>query len=123
MDVNRHMLGLTKESVDDSATVRVVGVMTLIYLPATFVAVSFHIIKHLHYHLLTAIQTMLGMNLFTFEFAASKIKIAKDFWIFLALAVPLTVMTVGCWVYLSFKKKSRRAITVSQTQGHKISPV
>ena len=40
MDVNRHMLGLTKESVDDSATVRVVGVMTLIYLPATFVAVS-----------------------------------------------------------------------------------
>ena len=42
MDVNRHMLGLTKESVDDSATVRVVGVMTLIYLPATFVAVSIH---------------------------------------------------------------------------------
>lgn len=41
MEVNRHMLGLTRESVDDSATVRVVGVMTLIYLPATFVAVSF----------------------------------------------------------------------------------
>ena len=40
MAVNQHMLGLTRETVDDSATVRVVGVMTLIYLPATFVAVS-----------------------------------------------------------------------------------
>lgn len=48
------------------------------------------------------------MNLFTFEIAASKIKIAKDFWIFLALAIPLTLLTVGCWVFLSFKKKNRR---------------
>ena len=40
MAVNQHMLGLTRETVDDSATVRVVGVMTLIYLPATFIAVS-----------------------------------------------------------------------------------
>lgn len=34
------MLGLTRETVDDSATVRVVGCVTLIYLPATFIAVS-----------------------------------------------------------------------------------
>lgn len=33
------MLGLTRESVDDSTTVRVVGVVSLIYLPATFIAV------------------------------------------------------------------------------------
>ena len=48
------------------------------------------------------------MNLFTFEVAASRIKIAKDFWVFLALAIPLTLLTVGCWVFLSFKKKHRR---------------
>ena len=39
MVLNRLMLGLTRDTVDDSATVRVVGVVTLIYLPATFVAV------------------------------------------------------------------------------------
>lgn len=37
---NKHMLGLTLETVDDSATVRVIGVVTLIYLPSTFVAVG-----------------------------------------------------------------------------------
>ena len=39
-DLNKYMLGLTKKSVDDSATVRVVGIVSLIYLPATFTAVS-----------------------------------------------------------------------------------
>jgi hypothetical protein len=34
------MLSLTKDTVDDSATVRVVTVVTLIFLPASFVAVS-----------------------------------------------------------------------------------
>lgn len=33
------MLGLTMETVDDSATVRVIGVVTLIFLPSTFIAV------------------------------------------------------------------------------------
>ena len=33
------MLSLTQDSVDDSATVRVVTVVTLVYLPASFVAV------------------------------------------------------------------------------------
>jgi hypothetical protein len=34
------MLSLTKDTVDDSATVRVVTLVTLIYLPASFVTVS-----------------------------------------------------------------------------------
>lgn len=34
------MLNLTKDTVDDSATVRVVTVVSLIFLPASFVAVS-----------------------------------------------------------------------------------
>ncbi|KAF2136180.1 uncharacterized protein K452DRAFT_322602 [Aplosporella prunicola CBS 121167] len=36
---NSHMLQLTREGVDDNATVRVITVFTLIYLPATFIAV------------------------------------------------------------------------------------
>ena len=34
------MVGLTKDTVEDSATVRVVTIVTLIYLPASFVSVS-----------------------------------------------------------------------------------
>ncbi|KAF4540677.1 uncharacterized protein LTHEOB_619 [Lasiodiplodia theobromae] len=47
--INKHMLQLTRESVDDNATVKVITVCTLIYLPASFTA------------------TLLGMNLFEFE--------------------------------------------------------
>lgn len=40
MEINDNMLSLTKDTVDDSATVRVVTIVTLIFLPANFVAVS-----------------------------------------------------------------------------------
>lgn len=39
-DINSHLLNLTRDTVDDSATVRVVTLVTLTYLPASFVAVS-----------------------------------------------------------------------------------
>ena len=39
VDINDKMLRLTNDTVDDSATVRVVTLVTLIYLPASFVAV------------------------------------------------------------------------------------
>jgi hypothetical protein len=35
------MLSLTRDTVEDSATVRVVTIVTLIYLPSSFVSVSF----------------------------------------------------------------------------------
>lgn len=40
--INKHMLQLTRESVDDNATVKVITVCTLIYLPASFTAVRYH---------------------------------------------------------------------------------
>ncbi len=42
-DTNDNMLRLAKDTVDDSATVRVVTLVTLIYLPASFIAVSLEI--------------------------------------------------------------------------------
>jgi hypothetical protein len=42
-DINSHLLHLTRDNVDDSATVRVVTLVTLIYLPASFVAVCLHL--------------------------------------------------------------------------------
>lgn len=39
LGINNNMLSLTQDTVDDSATVRVVTVVTLVYLPASFVAV------------------------------------------------------------------------------------
>ncbi len=39
-DINDNMLRLTKDTVDDSAAVKIVTLVTLVYLPASFVAVG-----------------------------------------------------------------------------------
>lgn len=43
---NAHLLTLTKDTVEDSATVRAITLVTLIYLPASFISVSDY-----HYHI------------------------------------------------------------------------
>lgn len=40
MTISRGIWSLTRDTVDDSATVRLVTIVTLVYLPASFVAVS-----------------------------------------------------------------------------------
>ncbi|KAF8246074.1 hypothetical protein K440DRAFT_685745 [Wilcoxina mikolae CBS 423.85] len=93
--INERILALTKETVDDSATVRVVTLVTLIYLPASFIA------------------TVLGMNLFSFgqplpDGKGPHFTVSKQFWIYIALSIPLTAFTVGYWLLVSHWQKVKR---------------
>ncbi|CZR51482.1 uncharacterized protein PAC_01358 [Phialocephala subalpina] len=101
VDINHNMLLLTHDTVDDSATVKVVTLVTLLYLPASFVA------------------SLLGMNLFAFQGPnGNGFQISSRFWIFVALTVPLTVLTVGSWFYIAYKRKRNKAIKQrSQQKG------
>ncbi|KAL4931548.1 uncharacterized protein BDV17DRAFT_255979 [Aspergillus undulatus] len=78
------MLQLADASVEDNANVFVVTVVSLFYLPASFVSI------------------FLGMNFFDFnspedgEFATS-----MKIWIFFLAALPLTCLTVGFWYFLT----------------------
>ncbi|KAF2761010.1 hypothetical protein EJ05DRAFT_497581 [Pseudovirgaria hyperparasitica] len=76
-DMNKSMYSLTRKSVDDSATVRVITVFTLIYLPASFIA------------------TVLETNLFKFQDDSEALRIPPQLWIYVAVALPLTFLTVG----------------------------
>ncbi|KAB8208458.1 hypothetical protein BDV34DRAFT_233333 [Aspergillus parasiticus] len=101
-EINDKMLQLTSEAFEDNATVRVVTLVTLIYLPASFVS------------------TLLGMNLFEFgDSNGQGFTISKQFWIFVVAAVPLTMLTLGSWyiitkrqVKLRQKRKEERAGSV-----------
>jgi len=42
--INSNLLSLQRENVDDNETVKVITVLTLIYLPGSFVAVSVYIV-------------------------------------------------------------------------------
>ena len=45
------------------------------------------------------------MNFLTFESETSSIVFAKDFWIFIASAVPLTIATLGVWFLATHQEK------------------
>lgn len=88
--LNRHMERLTLDTVDDSTSVKIITYLSLVYLPGSFVA------------------TLFGMNLFGFDQDVHKIAIAKNFWLYIVIFVPLTAITfAGAWM-LSDRAKKRR---------------
>jgi len=49
------------------------------------------------------------MNLFAFQGPDGPgFQISRQFWIFIALAVPLTIITVGSWFYIAYKRKRNK---------------
>ncbi|KAL1979978.1 hypothetical protein VTN96DRAFT_4843 [Rasamsonia emersonii] len=74
-NVTNELKDLQQDSVDDSAAVKIITFVSAVYLPGSFVV------------------SLYGMNFFVFDQDARQIVIAKDFWIFLATWLPLTVIT------------------------------
>ncbi|KAH6682672.1 hypothetical protein B0J14DRAFT_673055 [Halenospora varia] len=89
-EANGHLLTLTKDTVDDSATVRLVTFVTLIFLPATFISGLF------------------GSNLFSFDPNTSNFKTSRQFWIWIVATLPLTFLTIGFWKYTIYRQKRKK---------------
>ncbi|KAL5339988.1 hypothetical protein BJX70DRAFT_407715 [Aspergillus crustosus] len=73
----------------DSTTVRVITVVTLIYLPSSFMA------------------TLLGMNSFFEMDENRRLIVSPQFWIYIVCAIPLTAATLCYWWY--FQKAKQRS--------------
>lgn len=87
--ISEGLLNLTLESVDDSKYVQLISLASLIYLPATFVA------------------SLFGTNFFAFG-ASAELLLASNIWIYVAVTIPLTIFTIGCWWYASRKSSKQR---------------
>ncbi|KAF4313988.1 hypothetical protein GTA08_BOTSDO00104 [Botryosphaeria dothidea] len=72
---NGYVLQLTRSTVDDSITIKVITVVTLVYLPFTFVA------------------TLLSMGVFGLD-ASNQLTVSPQLWIFFAISIPLTLVTM-----------------------------
>jgi Mg2+ and Co2+ transporter CorA len=93
VEINRNIWSLTKDTVDDSATVKLVTIVTLLYLPASFVA------------------SFLGMNLFEFQSPdGSGFQISNQFWVYFLITIPLTFLTVGSWMVMARKRKKQKLL-------------
>lgn len=74
-DLIGHLEMLQRDSVDDSAAVKIITFVSAVYLPGSFIV------------------SLYGMNFFVFDTDARQIVIAHDFWIFIATWLPLTLAT------------------------------
>ncbi|KAJ5886291.1 uncharacterized protein N7473_008965 [Penicillium subrubescens] len=91
LTVNGGLLELGKENFDENATVKVVTLVTLIYLPASLVS------------------SVLGMNLFKFgDGTTENFTISRQFWIFVVATAILAIITVGCWFIWTHKERLKR---------------
>jgi hypothetical protein len=49
------------------------------------------------------------MNLFTFQKSSGGgFSISQQFWLFIVLAVPLTILTIGSWYWFSYKRRPKK---------------
>ena len=96
---NTAMRKLTERSTKDAAAVKVLTMITLIYLPATVVSVRFSIKFKFKLMLMT------WQNFFSTEFVGQKqrssgsmeVVVSSNAWLFAAISVPLTLCTVLIW--------------------------
>lgn len=87
--ISENTLALTNAAVKDSATIRVITVVTLLYLPATFVA------------------TLFGMQSFGTDSSGKFTVASLGLWIFVAPAVSLTAATFAYLKWIDRRQKTK----------------
>ena len=96
------MRKLTEKSTQDAAAVKVLTMITLIYLPATVVSVSRLSPNQppITLRLLTLPQNFFSTQFVSQEQGAggsSKVIVLSNAWLFAAVSVPLTLITLAVW--------------------------
>ncbi|OGE52402.1 hypothetical protein PENARI_c010G08513 [Penicillium arizonense] len=85
---------IAREARKDSMSMKIIAAVTLIYLPATFVC------------------SLFGTNLVAFDTSPGSTRsdfvVSRWWWLYLAFAVPLTVLTIfGFWLWRRFRETPR----------------
>ena len=103
--ISENTLVLSNSAARDSSTIHVITIVTLLYLPATFIAVrasEMHMRKCRYSHW----QTLFGMQFFATD-PSGQIMSVTQLWKFFALAIPFTAATFGYWKWME-RKQSRK---------------
>ena len=97
---------IAKDSKRDSEIMKTITVVTMVYLPATFVAVCALSIIFIS-GVLMATQTLMSMGIFDFYFpdgtssVAAGVRVSPKGWIYAATTVPLTLITLLlAWLWM-----------------------
>lgn len=87
----------------DSSAMRTISLQTLIFLPATFISVGSPIPLSYPFTKTEQRQAIFSTSFFNFtpatDTSPAQWRISEKFWVFWAIAVPLTVVTICCWLF------------------------
>ena len=105
---NAVMKGLTQKATSDASAVKVITIITLVYLPTSVVT-----------------------NFFSTTFVNSQsnaggtnVTVANNWWVLLAVAVPLTLLTCVVWVLLQNRRKCANAMeAITKTTKRRFSQI
>lgn len=97
----------------DSAVMRTVAIVTMTFLPATFVTVcTSNAIFHLGDFRAYSKQTLFSMSFFDYSPGNNNGSeawfVSRKIWIYFLVAVPLTILTVAAWFLWQRWKDGRR---------------
>ncbi len=92
------MRRLAEKTTQDAAAVKVLTIITLIYLPATVVSVCKAPRQHTYY------LANVTKNFFSSQFVTTQshdntntVELTSNAWVFAAVSVPLTILTIVIW--------------------------
>jgi uncharacterized ion transporter superfamily protein YfcC len=113
--VNQEMSSISSEIAQatkaDGAAMKTIALVTLTFLPATFVTVCcLHLTPSSSCKILTSnSQALLGMNFFTVDPSSpgGHMKSSKDLWIYFIIAVPLTTIVLCTWWWWQSKEEGK----------------
>lgn len=75
---------------------KTIAFVSMVYLPGTFVSVCHHRVPR--YHINLTIQGVFGTNFFDFDSPSEGGWAHSHFWLYWAVALPLTFATMGVWL-------------------------
>lgn len=107
---------LTQDMKRDSTQMRSIGLLTMIFLPLSTVAVSLDSPKA-GTRKLTAFQSVFSTTFFDWNTASGGAVVSEYIWIFAVIAVGLTSMVVGAW-YFGTRRAAKRE--TAYEESHKL---
>ncbi len=104
----RSMAVLAYDAKRDSEVMKAVTIVTLIFLPATFVSVGPILCLEFTAYPLFRLQTIFSMGFFNIDY--DHIRVSRQGWIYLACTLPLTFVVLGvslAWIIWTGRKKEK----------------
>lgn len=94
-----------KKATLDGRTLKTITILTLIYLPATFVAVSIN--AETFESKIDRVKTLLGTQYIHIDPIPGQftISIASEMWVFGILTIALLLMTIGIWLFWEWRNR------------------